>query len=164
MEFRQAQVPGCEVLSLMSRCEGWCGECYANKKKRGNYKGHRGYVAPRPLPVFYGSLVMYAKRVNGSAGSSGGGSFADAASESRWPALVDYLLREKWEDGKERIPSNLLLFIQDGRWKGCVTDKANGRVAFFTAATLQELLETVEAGLSGEAADWRKQKPYGAKK
>lgn len=82
----------------------------------------------------------------------------DPSFRQDYPVLAEYLELLVWEDGSPRQPSTLLIFCEDGCYKACVNDRAQGRVSFYTSATFTELLHSVEAGLAGGGADWRKAK------
>lgn len=73
----------------------------------------------------------------------------------RYPALAEYLDADKFPDGSARKTSTLLVFVDDGVLKACVSDRAESRVAFFSASTFEGLLDAVEVGLSTDNADWR---------
>jgi hypothetical protein len=78
----------------------------------------------------------------------------------RLPALVEYLLSDKWDDGKVRVTSTLLLFVDQGEWKACLNDRDGGRVAFVTAGTVAGLLGALEEQLQAGSAEWRASKPW----
>lgn len=91
----------------------------------------------------------------GGAGPAGAGPLQLGDYLTLYPSLADYLTCEKWDDGSPRVPATVMLFMQDGRWKVCVNDKAMGRVAFVAGVTPEAALQAVEDGLRGDDLDWR---------
>lgn len=88
-----------------------------------------------------------------------GSAAADVDFRRDYAVLADYLESTVWEDGSPRQSATLLVFCEDGSYKACVSDRAQGRVSFFSATTFAGLLHEVEQGLAGGGADWRKAKP-----
>lgn len=104
-------------------------------------------------------MAKYVDRPASSGASPSAGSVAsDPAFASKCPALWEYLTLAVWEDGSVRELSTLILMVEEGRWKACLSDKANDRTAWRTADTLAGLLEALEAGLAGGGLDWRRPK------
>lgn len=73
-----------------------------------------------------------------------------------FPCLHEHLCCGQWEDGKARTPSTLLLFCEEGLWKACLNNRAEGLVAFVTAPDQAGLMKAVEEGLEAGTLDWRK--------
>lgn len=87
-------------------------------------------------------------------------SFAGTADDqSRWPALVEFLGSCSWPDGQERRPGTLLIFLDEGRLKACLSDRAQGLVLFTTGDSVTGLIDAVEASLCDPRADWRRARP-----
>ena len=105
-------------------------------------------------------------RVNGRV-VAGVGSFpVDDAVSVMFPCLFSFVTSEVWpEDGSVRVPGTCLFFLQDGSLKVMLKDREQGLVAFWTGASLQGLLESVEADLESGVGDWRRDKapPSGRK-
>lgn len=102
---------------------------------------------------------MYATRESqGPGGSPAPVPVLDAGFVSHWPALFEYLTLLSWDDGSAREPATLLVFVDEGRWKACLNDKANARVGWRSADSFAGLLDVVEAGLAGGSMDWRRAK------
>jgi hypothetical protein len=78
------------------------------------------------------------------------------------PTLVEFLSTPVYDDGTRRETGTILIFFEEGLWKCCVRDRDNGRVCFLSAQTLCGLLGRVSVGLSEDALDWRKEKPWGS--
>lgn len=89
-------------------------------------------------------------------------SFAStAADQSRWPVLVEFLASSSWPDGLPRRPGTLLLFVDEGRLKACLSDRDQELVLFVTAYGLVEALDGAEQALQDPKADWRKSRNAG---
>lgn len=92
------------------------------------------------------------------AGAAPTAAASDPVFQSRCPALWEYMTLTAWEDGSDRQPATLILLVEEGRWKGCVSDRAAGRVGWRSHETLAGLLEALEAALASDSMDWRKAK------
>lgn len=83
----------------------------------------------------------------------------DAASPGAWeksyPALWSFLTATAFPDGDRRQPGTILLFLDQGRLKACLSDRECSEVAFVTGSTPESLLERVEVGLASCDLDWR---------
>lgn len=93
-----------------------------------------------------------------STGTSGGGAVGGAWS-TQLPALVEFLAASAWPDGGQRTPGSLTLFSDSGQWKLCLSDRAQGLIAFVTGQCPQTALEGAERGLVAGTLDWRAQRP-----
>ena len=82
----------------------------------------------------------------------------------QFPALCEFLVETKWEDGQVRKPGTVTLFFDDGAWKLCLNDKDSSCVAFVSAGSPLGTFEVAEAGLTGGALDWRIQKSFKGKR
>lgn len=117
------------------------------------------FLADRPI---YGvsivarrELVMALKKITQGPGSpgSGGPGVADAKS---WPTLVEYLTTTVYPDGQARVPSSMVILADANGWKGCLSDKDNGRSLWRTSETLEGLLLSLEeAAASDDPSHWR---------
>ncbi len=97
--------------------------------------------------------------------SNGPGTPAAACTSSSdlamFPTLIEFLFSTRWEDGTSRLPGTLLIFMDGGRLKACLSDRDQGLVAFVTGGSTSELLSASERLLDDEGADWRPQrKPH----
>lgn len=77
------------------------------------------------------------------------------------PALYEYMTAVTYPDGGQRKTSTLLLFWEDGIWKGCLKDRDAGRSLWVTAGSPQEVLADLEVTLQSDVAEWRKDKEWG---
>jgi len=82
----------------------------------------------------------------------------DDALGKQLPMLVEYLTSQRWDDGTARETSTLLIFHDDGMWKGVLNDRALARAGWASGGTLEALLHLFERLLSEERLEWRKAK------
>lgn len=82
----------------------------------------------------------------------GTAAFMDEA--RRFPALAEFLTVTQ-VDGQKREPASLILFVEDGWPKICLSDRQLGRVCFHTDQTFLGCLEGLEANLEAGQVDWR---------
>jgi len=71
------------------------------------------------------------------------------------PTLYDYLGQTAWPDGTVRQTSSLLLFQQDGMFKGMLKDTECGLCLWIAGKSLTGLLASLEAALNDPNAEWR---------
>ena len=76
----------------------------------------------------------------------------------RFPNLADVLF-SKQHRGSAREPGKLVLFVDDGRIKVCLTCPTEEVKAFITIASPQTLCEELEDGLLKGTIDWRVDSP-----
>ena len=62
------------------------------------------------------------------------------------------------------MPSTLLLFVEDGLCKLCLSDRDNDMVCFRGARTFLEALEGLERALQAGEAEWRQKRAYTPKR
>lgn len=79
---------------------------------------------------------------------------------SSYPCLYAFLSDSRWDDGSARECGTLLLCFAEGRFRGCLTDKALRRQAWLSGETLADLLASVEGGLEHDSLEWRAWKPF----
>ena len=135
------------------RC-GWCGLCYANRKGRGNHRGHVGYVRPFVQnQYFYGVLAMLTKRTRVEPNA------APLPVPSEFKKMVDL-----WEmmtspvypdTGEVRRTASLTLFFDGVMWKGALNDRDVEEVAFLSGTTLWGLLEGLDRHLRDKTLEWK---------
>jgi hypothetical protein len=137
-------------------CQGWCGLCYENVRGRASHKGHKRYVSPR-VPRL-GPRVVFELRPREPVGS---GAPRPSAGPCPLllvrPALAAVLLDPVYATGKPRKTSTLLVFVHEGRLKGCLRDRDTEETAWVSADGLEGILDALEAGLQEGALDWRKE-------
>lgn len=135
----------------------FCPWCYANKKGRSNYRGHRHYRSP-PIPIPY-YVEMNMKRASAASPTpKGKWSCPDPWIAQQFPTLAEWCCDCYWEDGKARTPCTLTLRMDDGSVNVCLNDKEGSRGAYTTAGSLEECLELVERALKDGTLAWRRWK------
>ena len=77
---------------------------------------------------------------------------------SAYPHVVEYCVESSWDDGAPRETSTLLLFVEEGRWKLCLHDRALSRSAWVSGASPEACLEALEAALGSEVVEWRRKR------
>jgi hypothetical protein len=76
------------------------------------------------------------------------------------PVLHAFLTEGKDGQGKERRTSTLLVFVDEGAWKACLTERDHELTLWASSDTLWGLLEALEARLTERPVEWRKKKPW----
>jgi len=79
----------------------------------------------------------------------------DSDFTSLLPALSEHLILTQYMDGTPRQTSTLLIFVDEGVLKLCLSDREVGRTCFVTGRTFEEALKTLDAGLVDDTLDWR---------
>jgi len=72
------------------------------------------------------------------------------------PAIVEYLSLETFEDGSKRERSSLLVIVESGLLKVCLSDRQNARTLWRSGTSLEDVLLAMEVALQTDVADWRK--------
>lgn len=141
---------------------GWCGKCYANRKKRANYRGHAAYVTPaRPYvpPIWEVRQMQRPSQGDEGAGVPNMGTLL-AACPRLWAMLTD----SKWDDGAKRVRSTMLIVPDAGLMKVCLIDKATMRNAWAVGDTLEAAIEALEESLELGTTSWRAVEGEGRRK
>jgi hypothetical protein len=71
------------------------------------------------------------------------------------PNLCEHLILTEYADGTPRQTSTLLIFIDHGVLKLCLSDREIGRTCFVTGKTFEEALKNLDKGLGDDTVDWR---------
>jgi hypothetical protein len=95
-------------------------------------------------------------RVTGRDDVPGYGSAGDDAGS--YPALVEFLTRDRYQDNSIRERGTVLLFVEGGRLKACLNDKDAALVGFTTIDTLDDVSMALDKALREDKVDWRKQR------
>lgn len=82
----------------------------------------------------------------------------------RSPVLAQYLTADLWPDGKPREHSSLIIFVEGGSFKVCLSDKSTNKSLWCTCRSFDEIPEALECRLTEELVDWRNQRPHGKKR
>jgi hypothetical protein len=73
-----------------------------------------------------------------------------------WPVLWEYLTATSYPDGTPRETASIIIVADAGGWRGCLSDKDNGRTMWKTAASVEGLLLMLEEGAaSDDPGAWR---------
>jgi hypothetical protein len=79
--------------------------------------------------------------------------------QTEYPNLADFLCQTSWEDAagkrESRTPGSLTVFVEMGKVKLCLNDKALMRVGFLSADSMEEALINAERKLGDDSVDWR---------
>lgn len=81
-----------------------------------------------------------------------------------FPALVEFLTLDRWEDGTSRLPGSLTLFADGGSWKLCLNCKDSSRIAFVSGLSPEGVFQAAEDGLVRSVLDWRATGRNGSRK
>lgn len=114
-----------------------------------------------------GDIVSFVQKRTapvGPAASGAGQLGATCAVLGSMPAVLEYLTLAKFEDGSPRELSNLLFFVEDGRIKGCLNDRANECSLWRSGEDLLDVLKAMDEALQSGTADWRASKGKAAKR
>lgn len=79
-------------------------------------------------------------------------------------AVREYLTSEKYPDGSSRERSTIMLFVETGVVKVCLTDRDQSRQMWRAGQSLEECLQELEDALQSNVQDWRAQNYSGKKK
>lgn len=132
--------------------------------------GRRVYPASVPAALFIGPdaqdqrewmMGLITQALGSAVATAPGVKATDAAFDKAHPTLHAFMT-EVEEDGKPRSPSSLVIFTEDGVWKGCLSEKDAGLQLWRTGETFQKLLGALEKALAGGNADWRRKYDPGA--
>jgi hypothetical protein len=76
------------------------------------------------------------------------------------PTVACFLGSDAWPDGDLRERATLIVFVEDGAFKVCLSEKNLNATLWATSATWEGLLEALEDRLTADAPDWRKAKKF----
>lgn len=79
----------------------------------------------------------------------------DAESVMAYPALVERLTSQEFEDGTKRKPDTLTLMAIDRGWRAVLNDKETGEALWVGADSLVGLLEALEVELCADEPNWK---------
>lgn len=72
------------------------------------------------------------------------------------PCLVEHLTQSRWPDGKRREVSTLTVFLEEGRVKAALNDRAEKCSLWATADSVAAALASLESMLASGRPDWRR--------
>jgi len=81
----------------------------------------------------------------------------------RAPTLGHFLCDESWPDGEARQRSTLVIFVEDGNFKACLSDKDSNTSLWASCKSFDDLLEAMESRLTDDRPDWRRARLKGKK-
>jgi hypothetical protein len=141
----------------------WCSLCYANRKRRSNYKGHLGYILPRLL-TFEGVEMAIKKRDRAVSASGGAIKLAPGQLEKKLAHLWEFLTATTYEDGSPRTLGTVNIFIDEGCVKGFINDRDANQSACVSSGGILGLLEAMNDGLAADSLQWRAKEPMKKRK
>jgi len=105
-------------------------------------------------------MGRYLKRVAAENGEAKKRALAkDKETADSWPAWFEWMTTDVWEDGTARETSTLLVFVEDGLWKCCFSDREASRRLWVSGTTLGGMLGALDASLRTGEGDWREMRP-----
>lgn len=100
-------------------------------------------------------LAMALRKITRQPGSAPGGG-PGASDATQFPALWEHLTATQYPDGSVRETSSIIIVADHQGWRGCLSDKDNGRTMWKTASSVEELLLVLEEGAaSDDPTAWR---------
>jgi hypothetical protein len=139
------------------KCDHRCPYCIENRQGRAMHRGHRGF---RVFLFSHLSSEAYMGMQRQSAGDNPnvGPVFVDNDFQRDFPTLYQWLTETKWDDGKQRKTTTLMLTVDDGTLKAWVHDRDGRRSAWVSGTTLDSVLEAVDGRLQDNRMEWRSDK------
>ncbi len=137
------------------RCVGpGCPACYANRKGRSNFKGHRGYRPVYHRSFYYGGS-QWMKRPKAVTASKGKWTCGDLSFATKYPSLAAMLCDCWWDDGSPRQCSSLSVRMDATSCFVSLSDHAHQQSAFTQAASLEEALLLLEEAVTNSTIQFR---------
>jgi len=100
-------------------------------------------------------LLMALKKVTTGPGAAPGGG-PGATDKAMFPNLWAHLTETAYPEGGPRETSSIIIVADSTGWRGCLSDKDNGRTMWKTSASVEELLLQLEEGAGSEdPSQWR---------
>lgn len=119
----------------------------------------RGFL-PGIGQLTHGEAVMALRKIERVAGGGAQDASGSPADAKCFPNLWEHLSVSRYPDGSVRELSSLVVVGGGSEWRGCLSDRDNGRVCWKTGETLEELLLRLEeAAAAEEPRDWRVSAP-----
>jgi hypothetical protein len=106
--------------------------------------------------LYGGDLVSFLSKraVGGGTTPAAGGIIS--GSLAGLPALLEYLSSGNYPDGAPRLRSTLLVLVEDGGVKVCLSDRDQEQSLWRSGSSLEDALLALEATLTSEHQDWRR--------
>lgn len=97
------------------------------------------------------------------------GAVAGKVDESSWfaqnlPGLWEFIESNRFPDGSPRRAGTLTLFVDEGLFKACLSDRDADLVTFVTGTSPEACFGALEAGLQQDVLVWRRAGQKGRRK
>ena len=110
-----------------------------------------------PPPHTAEGLNVALKKVQDAAGGVHSEKGKEPADAPLYTNIWEHLSCTRYPDGTARQTSTIIIVAGDAGWRGCLSDKDNGRVMWKTGDTLESLLNAIETALNeDDPRDWRR--------
>jgi len=156
--FRLGSTGGCPNIGTHK--SEWCWGCYENKKGKSNWKGHKGYRAPRAIKPLHWSQIVK-RPANQTETEKATGAPDDAGFMKLYPTIWEYMTHDKYDDGGARERSTLKIRVTEGQWLMALNDEENRQSVYTQGNTMADTLKALEKGLRDGTAVFR---PWGNQK
>ncbi len=103
-----------------------------------------------------GSLMSFLQRRTAGGGATPVAGGVVTGSLAGVPAVLEYLSSSVYADGASRVRSTLLVLVEDGSVKVCLSDRDQEQSLWRSASSLEDALLALEATLEGDHQDWRR--------
>jgi hypothetical protein len=110
-----------------------------------------------------GDVMSFLQKRSGGGDSGGTGPGRVAGSLAALPGVLEYLSSSKYPDGSARERSTLLVLIEHGVVKVCLSDRDQSQSLWRSGESLEDCLLSLEEALTGTHADWRTSSGGGGK-
>jgi hypothetical protein len=100
--------------------------------------------------------TLLERLLRGAPGKGAAENAGDPAFAKKFPCMFELMTCAILPGGEVRKPSSLLVFTEDGSWKGCLTERELEVSLWCTQGSFQALLEGLEERLTVPQPDWRK--------
>lgn len=142
----------------------WPGRQWTEIYRRGWHGGFTTLVRVVPTSrVFRGPKSLMEEYVMGffdklpgdNNGTLGGALPDDTMFKKDYPAVWQFLTADEYEPGKPRERSSLTLFVEEGSFKFCLSERTKACSCWVTGPTFLDALEALEKRVTSENPEWR---------
>jgi hypothetical protein len=88
-------------------------------------------------------------------GSKGGRAWCDEHDLTVYPVLHAWMTDARWDDGKSRETTTVIVCVDQGTLKACVNDRDSGKSAWLSSDSLEGLFLAIECHLRDGSMPWR---------
>jgi len=99
---------------------------------------------------------MAMRRPDAEAAPLTGQPLSDEVFSGFFPRLFAHMSETRWDDGKPRKTTTLLVFVENGKWKAHVNDRDGKRGFWVTADAWEELLLAADGAIESLSTEWRR--------